>query len=55
MYHQALEREWQWTNAITSRRGYTNAKDFDPVQIDRTGSLLEAITIKILSSSTLDR
>jgi DNA-binding MarR family transcriptional regulator len=38
-YDDALEREWQWTNAI--------AADFDVEQIDRTVALLEAITQKI--------
>jgi DNA-binding MarR family transcriptional regulator len=38
-YHGALEREWQWTNAI--------AEDFDAEQIACTVSLLEAITQKM--------
>ncbi|MGL4619356.1 MAG: MarR family winged helix-turn-helix transcriptional regulator [Chroococcidiopsis sp.] len=39
MYHDALEREWRWTNAI--------AADFDAEQITRAVALLEAITQKI--------
>ena len=39
MYHEALEREWQWTNAI--------AEDFDAEQIARAVALLEAITKKM--------
>ncbi len=35
-YEDALEREWQWTNAI--------AEDFDAAQIARAVALLEAIT-----------
>jgi DNA-binding MarR family transcriptional regulator len=38
-YHDALEREWQWTNAI--------AKDFEAEQISCAVALLEAITEKI--------
>ena len=38
-YHDALEREWQWTNAI--------AEDFDEEQITRAVALLEAITQKM--------
>lgn len=38
-YHDALEREWQWTNAI--------AKDFDAEEIDCAVALLEAITQKM--------
>jgi DNA-binding MarR family transcriptional regulator len=38
-YDDALEREWQWSNAI--------AADFDAEQIDRAVALLEAITQKI--------
>jgi DNA-binding MarR family transcriptional regulator len=38
-YNDALEREWQWTNAI--------AEDFDAEQIARAVALLEAITQKI--------
>jgi DNA-binding MarR family transcriptional regulator len=38
-YDDALEREWQWSNAI--------AADFDAAQIDRAVALLEAITQKI--------
>jgi DNA-binding MarR family transcriptional regulator len=38
-YDDALEREWQWSNAI--------AADFDAAQIDRAVTLLEAITQKI--------
>ncbi len=38
-YHDALEREWQWTNAI--------AEDFDVEQIQNAVALLEAITQKI--------
>jgi DNA-binding MarR family transcriptional regulator len=38
-YHDALEREWQWTNAI--------AEDFDAEQITRAVVLLEAITQKM--------
>ncbi len=38
-YHEALEREWQWTNAI--------AADFAVEQIDSTVALLEAITQKM--------
>lgn len=38
-YHDALEREWQWTNAI--------AEDFDAEQITRAVALLEAITQKM--------
>jgi DNA-binding MarR family transcriptional regulator len=38
-YHDALEREWQWTNAI--------AADFDAAQITSAVALLEAITQKI--------
>jgi DNA-binding MarR family transcriptional regulator len=34
-YDEALEREWQWTNAI--------AEDFDAEQIARAVTLLEAI------------
>ena len=39
MYADALEREWQWTNAI--------AEDFDAEQITRAVSLLEDITQKM--------
>ena len=39
MYHEALEREWQWTNAI--------AEDFDAEQIARAVALLGAITKKM--------
>lgn len=35
-YDEALEREWQWANAI--------AEDFDAEQIARAVKLLEAIT-----------
>ena len=38
-YYDALEREWQWTNAI--------AEDFDAEQIARAVELLEAITQKM--------
>ena len=38
-YHDALEREWQWTNAI--------AEDFDAEQITHAVALLEAITQKM--------
>jgi DNA-binding MarR family transcriptional regulator len=38
-YHDTLEREWQWANAI--------AADFDAAQIIRAVALLEAITQKI--------
>jgi DNA-binding MarR family transcriptional regulator len=38
-YHDALEREWQWINAI--------AEDLDPEQITRTVNLLEGIAKKI--------
>jgi DNA-binding MarR family transcriptional regulator len=38
-YHDALEREWQWTNAI--------AEDFDTEQIMHAVALLEAITQKM--------
>lgn len=38
-YHDALEREWQWTNAI--------AEDFDEEQIQSAVALLEAITQKM--------
>jgi DNA-binding MarR family transcriptional regulator len=38
-YHDALEREWQWTNAI--------AADFDAEQITRAVLLLEDITQKM--------
>jgi DNA-binding MarR family transcriptional regulator len=38
-YHDALEREWQWANAI--------AADFDAEQIARAVALLEAITQKM--------
>ena len=38
-YHDALEREWQWTNAI--------AADFDAKQITDVVALLEAITQKM--------
>jgi DNA-binding MarR family transcriptional regulator len=38
-YYDALEREWQWANAI--------AADFDVAQITGTVALLEAITQKI--------
>jgi DNA-binding MarR family transcriptional regulator len=38
-YHDALEREWQWTNAI--------AENFDAEQITRAVALLEAITQKM--------
>lgn len=38
-YHDALEREWQWTNVI--------AEDFDAEQITRAVSLLEDITQKM--------
>ena len=38
-YHDALEREWQWANAI--------AEGFDAEQITRAVALLEAITQKI--------
>jgi DNA-binding MarR family transcriptional regulator len=38
-YHDALEREWQWANAI--------AEDFDTEQLTRAVALLEAITQKI--------
>jgi hypothetical protein len=45
MYHEGLEHEWPWTNAITSRRGYANASDFDTRQIPHAVvALLEAIT-----------
>jgi DNA-binding MarR family transcriptional regulator len=40
-YHDALEREWQWTNAI--------AEDFDTEQIMHAVALLEAITQKMQS------
>ena len=39
MYHDALEHEWQWTNAI--------AEDFDAEQIACAVKLLEAITQKM--------
>ncbi|MGL4619359.1 MAG: MarR family winged helix-turn-helix transcriptional regulator [Chroococcidiopsis sp.] len=39
MYHNALEREWRWTNEI--------AKNFDAEQIASAVALLEAITQKI--------
>jgi hypothetical protein len=26
--HDGLERQWQWTKAITSRRGYANAAEY---------------------------
>ena len=39
MYHEALEREWQWTNAI--------AEDFDAEQIACAVALLGAITKKM--------
>ena len=42
-YDDALEREWQWTNAI--------AQDFDTEQIDRAVALLEAITQKMQSDN----
>lgn len=38
-YHNALEREWQWTNAI--------AADFDAEEIDRAVAIVEAITQKM--------
>jgi DNA-binding MarR family transcriptional regulator len=38
-YHEALEREWQWTNAI--------AADFDAEQIADAVALLEAIAHKM--------
>jgi DNA-binding MarR family transcriptional regulator len=38
-YHDALEREWQWTNAV--------AADFDAEQITDAVALLEAITQKM--------
>jgi hypothetical protein len=38
-YHDALEREWQWVNAI--------AEDFDAEQITRSVALLEEITKKM--------
>lgn len=38
-YHSALEREWQWTNAI--------AADFDAEEIDRAVAIVEAITQKM--------
>jgi DNA-binding MarR family transcriptional regulator len=38
-YDEAVEREWQWANAI--------AEDFDAEQITRAVTLLEAITQKI--------
>jgi DNA-binding MarR family transcriptional regulator len=38
-YDEALEREWQWTNAI--------AEDFDVEQLTRAVALLEAITQKM--------
>ncbi|WP_071994205.1 MarR family winged helix-turn-helix transcriptional regulator [Synechocystis sp. PCC 7509] len=38
-YHDALEREWQWTNVI--------AADFDAEQIAHAVALLEAITQKM--------
>jgi DNA-binding MarR family transcriptional regulator len=38
-YHDALEREWQWTNVI--------AEDFDVEQIAQAVALLEAITQKM--------
>ena len=38
-YHNALEREWQWTNAI--------AEDFDAEQITHAVALLETITQKM--------
>jgi DNA-binding MarR family transcriptional regulator len=38
-YHDALEREWQWANAI--------AEDFDAEQIASAVVLLEAITQKM--------
>jgi DNA-binding MarR family transcriptional regulator len=38
-YHHALEREWQWTNAI--------AIEFDAEQITRALALLEALTQKM--------
>lgn len=38
-YHSALEREWQWTNAI--------ATDFDAEEIDRAVAIVEAITQKM--------
>jgi DNA-binding MarR family transcriptional regulator len=38
-YDDALERKWQWTNAI--------AADFDAEQIAHAVALLEAITQKI--------
>jgi DNA-binding MarR family transcriptional regulator len=38
-YHEALEREWQWTNAI--------AQDFDAAQITGAVALLEAIAQKM--------
>jgi DNA-binding MarR family transcriptional regulator len=38
-YDEALEREWQWTNAI--------AEDFDAEQINHVVALLEAITQKM--------
>ncbi|MBW4581252.1 MAG: MarR family transcriptional regulator [Tildeniella nuda ZEHNDER 1965/U140] len=39
MYHAALEREWQWTNAI--------AADFDAEQITHAVALLEDMTQKM--------
>ena len=39
VYDDALEREWQWTNAI--------AEDFDAEQIASAVALLEAITQKM--------
>jgi DNA-binding MarR family transcriptional regulator len=38
-YNEALEREWQWANAI--------AEDFDAQQITHAVALLEAITQKM--------
>ncbi len=38
-YHDTLEREWQWTNAI--------AEDFDAEQIQSAVALLKAITQKM--------
>jgi DNA-binding MarR family transcriptional regulator len=40
-YDDALEREWQWSNAI--------AQDFDEQQIARAVTLLEAITQRMQS------
>ena len=38
-YQEAVEREWQWTNAI--------AEEFDAKQINSAVALLEAITQKM--------